>query len=113
MKEIPRLKKIYTEELAPKLRERFGFENVNQIPKLVKIVTDKNRAIVEGVNFVKKHTKPSQKNPQGGIVEKEAPIHASNLRLVCPGCGESAGVSRKRDADGKARRICKSCGETV
>lgn len=81
--------------------------------RVLKVVTDKNRAIVEGVNFVKKHTKPSQKNPQGGIVEKEAPIHASNLRLVCPGCGESAGVSRKRDADGKARRICKSCGETV
>ncbi len=81
--------------------------------RVLKVVTDKNRAIVEGVNFVKKHTKPSQKNPQGGIVEKEAAIHASNLRLVCPGCGESAGVSRKRDADGKARRVCKSCGETV
>lgn len=81
--------------------------------RVLKVVIDKNRAIVEGVNFVKKHTKPSQKNPQGGIVEKEAPIHASNLRLVCPGCGESAGVSRKRDADGKARRVCKSCGETV
>jgi large subunit ribosomal protein L24 len=81
--------------------------------KVLKVVVDKNKAIVEGVNFIKKHTKPSQKNPQGGIVEKEAPIHASNLRLVCPGCGESAGVSRKRDADGKARRICKSCGETV
>lgn len=81
--------------------------------RVLKVVTEKNRAIVEGVNFVKKHTKPSQKNPQGGIVEKEAPIHASNLRLVCPGCGESAGVSRKRDADGKARRVCKSCGETV
>lgn len=81
--------------------------------RVLKVVVDKNKVIVEGVNFIKKHTKPSQKNPQGGIVEKEAAMHASNLKLVCPGCGESAGVSRKRDADGKARRICKSCGENV
>ncbi len=81
--------------------------------KVLKVLEDKDKAIVEGVNFVKRHTRPNQKNPQGGIVEKEAPMHASNLRLVCPGCGESAGVSRKRDADGRLRRVCKSCGETV
>ncbi|HOA04273.1 MAG TPA: 50S ribosomal protein L24 [Candidatus Fermentibacter daniensis] len=81
--------------------------------KVLKVLPDKDRVLVEGVNFVKKHTRPNQKNPQGGIVEKEAPVHASNLRVVCPGCGESAGLSRKRDADGKARRVCKSCGETL
>lgn len=81
--------------------------------KVLKVLPEKDKVLVEGVNFVKKHTKPNQKNPQGGIVEKEAPIHASNLRVVCPGCGESAGLSRKRDADGKARRVCKSCGETL
>ncbi len=81
--------------------------------KVLKVLEDKDKAIVEGVNFVKRHTRPNQKNPQGGIVEKEAPMHASNLRIVCPGCGESAGVSRKRDADGRLRRVCKSCGETV
>ena len=81
--------------------------------KVLKVLPDKARVLVEGVNFVKKHTRPNQKNPQGGIVEKEAPVHASNLRVVCPGCGESAGLSRKRDADGKARRVCKSCGETL
>jgi len=80
---------------------------------VLKVLPDKDRVLVEGVNFVKKHTRPNQKNPQGGIVEKEAPVHASNLRVVCPGCGESAGLSRKRDADGKARRVCKSCGETL
>ena len=81
--------------------------------KVLKVLEDKDKAIVEGVNFVKRHTRPNQKNPQGGIVEKEAPMHASNHRIVCPGCGESAGVSRKRDADGRLRRVCKSCGETV
>ncbi|MDM7993818.1 MAG: 50S ribosomal protein L24 [Candidatus Fermentibacter sp.] len=81
--------------------------------KVLKVLEDKDKAIVEGVNFVKRHTRPNQKNPQGGIVEKEAPMHASNLRIVCPGCGDSAGVSRKRDADGRLRRVCKSCGETV
>ncbi len=81
--------------------------------KVLKVFPEKSKVIVEGVNFIKKHSRPSQKNPQGGIVEKEAPIHSSNLRLVCPGCGETAGVTRKTDADGRARRVCKSCGETV
>jgi large subunit ribosomal protein L24 len=81
--------------------------------KVLKVLPDKNRVKVEGVNFVKRHTRPNKSNPQGGIVEKEAPVAAANLRIVCPGCGESKGIRRQRDAEGKLRRICKSCGESI
>ena len=60
---------------------------------ILKIETTKNRAIVEGINFVKSHQKPTQKSPQGGIVEKEATVHLSNLMVVCGKC--NAGVKTK------------------
>jgi large subunit ribosomal protein L24 len=75
--------------------------------KVVKIFVDKNRAIVEGVNLVKKHTKPSAKNPQGGIVEKEAPIHISNLSLLTKK-GETTRVGYKMEGDKKVRFSKKS-----
>jgi len=75
--------------------------------KVVKIFVDKNKAIVEGVNLVKKHTKPSAKNPQGGIVEKEAPIHISNLSLLTKK-GEKTRVGYKMEGDKKVRFSKKS-----
>jgi len=75
--------------------------------KVLKIVVDKNKAIVEGVNMVKKHTKPSTKNPQGGIVEKEAPIHISNLSLLTKK-GETTRVGYRMDGDKKVRFSKKS-----
>lgn len=80
--------------------------------KVLKVIPGKGRALVEGVNFVKRHTRPNRTNPQGGIVEKEAPLNASNLRVVCPGCGEAKGYRRSRDAEGRLRRVCRSCGES-
>ncbi len=81
--------------------------------KILKVFKKKNRAIVEGLNMIKRHTRPSTKNQQGGIVEKEAPIHVYNLRVVCPGCGEAAGIARKRDEEGKLQRHCKACNEII
>ena len=75
--------------------------------KVVKVFTDKNKAIVEGVNMVKKHTKPSAKNPQGGIMEKEAPIHISNLSLLTKK-GEATRVGYRFDGDKKVRFSKKS-----
>lgn len=73
----------------------------------------KMRAIVDGVNMVKKHTKPSAKHPEGGIIEKEAPIHISNLMLV-NSKGEATRVGRKKDeASGKIVRYSKKNGETI
>ena len=75
--------------------------------KVLKVLIDKNKAIVEGVNMVKKHTKPSAQSPQGGIVEKEASIHISNLSLLTSK-GETTRVGYKMDGDNKVRFAKKS-----
>ena len=81
--------------------------------KVLKVFPAKQRVIVEGVNFIKRHTKKSQKNPQGGIIEKEAPIHVSNVLVICPKCGKPTRIGRKVLEDGKRIRNCKSCGEMM
>ena len=75
--------------------------------KVQKVFIEKNKAIVEGVNLVKKHTKPSAQNPQGGIVEKEAPIHVSNLSLLTSK-GETTRIGYKMEGDNKVRFSTKS-----
>ncbi|MEM9339844.1 MAG: 50S ribosomal protein L24 [Bacteroidota bacterium] len=75
--------------------------------KVQEVFIDKNKVIVEGVNLVKKHTKPSAQNPQGGIVEKEAPIHVSNLSLLTSN-GETTRVGYKMEGDKKVRFSVKS-----
>ena len=81
--------------------------------KVLKVFPKKQRVIVEGVNFVKRHTKPTQKNPQGGIVEKEASIHVSNLMVICPKCDTPTRIGRKILEDGKKVRVCMNCGEML
>lgn len=71
------------------------------------------RAIVEGVNMVSKHTKPSNENPQGGITKKEAPVHISNLNLIDPSSGEPSRIGRKKDDKGKLVRYSKKSGEEI
>ena len=76
--------------------------------KVLRVYKDKNKAIVEGVNMVSKHTKPSAKSPQGGIVKKEAPIHVSNLSLIDPKSKETTKVGFKQEGDKKVRFSKKS-----
>ncbi len=76
--------------------------------KIVKVDREKNKAIVEGVNMVSKHTKPSAKSPQGGIVKKEAPIHISNLSLIDPKTKEATKTGSKIEGDKKVRFAKKS-----
>ena len=76
--------------------------------KVVSVDREKNKAIVEGVNMVSKHTKPSAKNPQGGIVKKEAPIHISNLALIDPKSKKATKVGIKIEGDKKVRFSKKS-----
>lgn len=76
--------------------------------KVVRVFRDKNKAIVEGVNMVSKHTKPSAANPQGGIVQKEAPIHISNIALVDPKTKQATKVGYKVEGDKKVRVSKKS-----
>lgn len=68
----------------------------------------RERVIVEGVNFLKKHTKPSQKNPQGGIIQKEGSVHVSNVMLICPRCNQAARIGY-RESKGNKIRYCKKC----
>ena len=79
--------------------------------RVLSIDAKKGRAIVEGINKVKKSTKPSAQNPQGGIVEKEAPIHMSNLSVLDPKTKKPTRVGYKRDENGKKVRISKKSGE--
>ena len=81
--------------------------------KVLKVLVDENRALVEGVNMVSKSTKPSAKNPQGGIVKQEAPIHIPNLSLVDPKSGKPTRVGIKVAEDGKKVRIAKKSGEEI
>ena len=76
--------------------------------RVMKVITEKNKAIVEGVNLVKKHEKPSAANPQGGITEKEAPVHISNLALKDPNSGEPTRVGYRMEGDKKIRFAKKS-----
>ncbi len=81
--------------------------------KVLTVIPDKDRVIIEGINIVHRHRRPSQDMPQGGIIENEAPIHISNAQLVCPRCDEKTrfGV-RVLDSDDKVR-ICKKCDEII
>ena len=79
--------------------------------KVLFVDPNKNRAVVEGIRFMKRHTRPSQSLPQGGIIEREAPVHLSNLMLMVG--GKRTRVGFKRLEDGKKVRYAKSTGETV
>ena len=82
--------------------------------RVLSVLPDKGRLIVEGVGIIKRHTKPNpQKNVKGGIVEREAPIHASNVQLVCPECGAQTRIGRKRLDDGRRVRFCVKCKGVV
>jgi large subunit ribosomal protein L24 len=88
-------------------------EYKGQQGRILEIMKNKSRAIVEGVNLVSKHTKPNAQNPQGGIVKKEAPVHLSNLLLVDPSTGEPTRIGRKLNDKGKLVRYAKKSGEEI
>ena len=83
------------------------------VGKVIKSFRDKDQVIVEKVNMIKRHTKPSMANQAGGIIEKEAPISVSNVMLLCPKCSKATRVGVKVLDDGAKVRICKKCGESV
>ena len=88
-------------------------EDKGKTGKVLKMLRDEQRAIVEGVNIVTKSAKPSAKNPQGGFIKVEAPIHVSNLSLVDPKSGKATRIAIKVNADGKKVRIAKKSGEEI
>ena len=88
-------------------------DNKGKQGKVLKVDAAKQRAIVEGVNLCKKATKPNAQNPQGGIIEQEAPIHISNLQVVDPKSGKPTKIGRKADGNGKLVRYAKKSGEEI
>ena len=81
--------------------------------RVLKVIVDKDQVIVEGVGRVKKHQKPNQKNPQGGIVEKDLPIHVSKVMLACPETGKPTRVRQGKDSDGNKVRVAVKSGANL
>jgi len=81
--------------------------------KVFRVYPAKERALVEGINYVKKHMRKSQDNPKGGIVQKESSIHISNIALFCKQCNKHARVGFNSLADGTKSRYCKRCKEVI
>ena len=107
-----RAKRNTTIKKDDKVIVRKGKEK-GRIGTVLKVDAEKRRAIVEKVNVVKRHTRPGGKNAKGGIVEKEAPIHISNLMLVCNKCAEPTRVGKRVLEDKSKVRVCKKCGEIL
>jgi len=81
--------------------------------RILRVFPQKNRVLIEKINFVKRHTRPSGQMRQGGILEKEAPIHISKVMIVCEKCNLPIRFGKKILDDGKKVRVCKKCGEVL
>lgn len=81
--------------------------------KVLEVLPAKGRVVVDGVNIIKRHTRPSKANPQGGVIERPAPVDASKVMLVCPNCEKPTRVNHERDAAGNLIRRCKRCGKPI
>ena len=88
-------------------------EDKGKTGRVLKVFVKENRAIVEGINMVSKHSKPSAKNPQGGIVKQEAPVHISNLNVVDAKTGAPTRIGRRLNDEGKLVRYSKKSGEEI
>jgi large subunit ribosomal protein L24 len=84
-----------------------------KIGKVLKTVNKKDRILVENINVIKRHTRPTAQNRQGGIVESEAPIHWSNVMLMCSKCVSPVRIRMQRLDDGKKVRVCRKCNEII
>jgi large subunit ribosomal protein L24 len=87
-----------------------GTSSDRKIAKVLRVISERNKVVVEGVNRVYKHLRPSQKNPQGGRLSKEMPIDVSNVLLFCSKCNRGVRIGHRFTADGQKQRYCKKCG---
>ncbi len=81
--------------------------------RVLSVLPRKQRLIIEQVNIIKRHMKPSRKYSQGGIIEKEAPLHISNVMLICPRCQKPTRIGNQILGDGRKMRVCKKCKEVI
>ena len=80
--------------------------------KIARVIADKNRVIVEGVATAKRHQRPQGQTMQGGIIDKDMPVDASNVMIVCPDCGPTK-IGARRDDEGRKLRVCRKCGRDL
>lgn len=80
--------------------------------KVLRVLPDKQRVVVEGAMMIKRHMRPTRKAPQAGVVNKEGTVHASNVLLVCPSCGKATRIGHRREDD-KVIRVCRNCGQDI
>ncbi len=93
-------------------------EDRGKTGKILKVFPEKNRVVVEGTTLIKRHSRPSQRNPKGGIIQRERSISISNVRLVCPKCSQPTAIGTRVAERGKLGksdrvRVCKKCGEMI
>ena len=81
--------------------------------RVLEVLPKKGRVLVAGINYVQRHVRPSQKHPRGGRLEKEMPLSISNVMLVCPRCQKPARVRLDRSQEGRVRRMCRRCGDSL
>jgi large subunit ribosomal protein L24 len=81
--------------------------------RVLSIYSQKDRLLIEKINIIKKNMKPTRKQTQGGIIEKEASIHMSNVMLICPKCNKPTRIGNSILQDGRKLRVCKKCGEVI
>ena len=84
-----------------------------RVSKVIKVLQSENKLLVEKVNVIKRHTKPNNTNQQGGIIEKEASLHISNLMIICNKCAEPTRIGKRILDDGSRVRVCKKCSEIL
>jgi large subunit ribosomal protein L24 len=90
-----------------------GTASARRIAKVLRVVRARNKVVVEGVNRVYKHLRPSNKNPQGGRLSKEMPVDVSNVLLYCPKCARGVRIGHRFTDDGQKQRYCKKCGVSL
>lgn len=81
--------------------------------KILRVIRDQNQVVIEKVNMIKRHTRPSPQSGQGGIVEKEAPVNVSKVKLICPKCATATRVHMTTTGEGKKARVCLKCKEMI
>ena len=89
-------------------------KSLDKVGRVLRVMRDKNRVIVEGVSLLKRHTRANpSKNIKGGIVERESPIHISNVMMMCGSCNQATRIGHSLLSDGKKIRICRKCGSSL
>ena len=89
-------------------------KSLDKVGRVLRVMREKNRVVVEGVSLLKRHTRANpSKNIKGGIVERESPIHISNVMIMCGSCGQATRIGHNILSDGKKIRICRKCGTSL